>query len=278
MRNAMQLKAVIKNISKDKHISAQLVMQNFMLEGLLERISVSKYRQNFILKGGFLIAAMVGLDTRATMDMDATIKGWPVNEESIKNMFLDICKIDLQDDVTFEFKKIGEIREGDDYTGYRVSLSANYPPMAVPLKLDITTGDKITPREIEYRFKLLLEDREIPVLAYNLETVMAEKLETVVSRGDQNTRPRDYYDIYILAKMQYKNIETEYLRAALDATSKKRGSSEILKEYKNIIDIVRNSDVMIKQWRTYQRDFEYATDISFDEVCDAVVRMMDLCI
>lgn len=278
MRNAMQLKAVIKNISKDKHISAQLVMQNFMLERLLERISVSKYRQNFILKGGFLIAAMVGLDTRATMDMDATIKGWPVNEESIKNMFLDICKIDLQDDVTFEFKKIGEIREGDDYTGYRVSLSANYPPMAVPLKLDITTGDKITPREIEYRFKLLLEDREIPVLAYNLETVMAEKLETVVSRGDQNTRPRDYYDIYILAKMQYKNIETEYLRAALDATSKKRGSSEILKEYKNIIDIVRNSDVMIKQWRTYQRDFEYATDISFDEVCDAVVRMMELCI
>lgn len=253
-------------------------MQNFMLERLLERISVSKYRQNFILKGGFLIAAMVGLDTRATMDMDATIKGWPVNEESIKNMFLDICKIDLQDDVTFEFKKIGEIREGDDYTGYRVSLSANYPPMAVPLKLDITTGDKITPREIEYRFKLLLEDREIPVLAYNLETVMAEKLETVVSRGNQNTRPRDYYDIYILAKMQYKNIETEYLRAALDATSKKRGSSEILKEYKNIIDIVRNSDVMIKQWRTYQRDFEYATDISFDEVCDAVVRMMDLCI
>lgn len=278
MRNAMQLKAVIKNISKDKHISAQLVMQNFMLERLLERISVSKYRQNFILKGGFLIAAMVGLDTRATMDMDATIKGWPVNEESIKNMFLDICKIDLQDDVTFEFKKIGEIREGDDYTGYRVSLSANYPPMAVPLKLDITTGDKITPREIEYRFKLLLEDREIPVLAYNLETVMAQKLETVVSRGDQNTRPRDYYDIYIIAKMQYKNIETEYLRAALDATSKKRGSSEILKEYKNIIDIVRNSDVMIKQWRTYQRDFEYATDISFDEVCDAVVRMMDLCI
>ena len=278
MKNAMQLKAIIKNISKDKHISAQLVMQNFMLEHLLERISVSKYHQNFILKGGFLIAAMVGIDTRATMDMDATIKGWPVNEESIKKMFLDICKIDLQDDVTFEFKKIGEIREGDEYTGYRVSLSANYPPMAVPLKLDITTGDKITPKEIEYRFKLLLEDREISVLAYNLETVMAEKLETVVSRGDQNTRSRDYYDVYILAKLQYKNIETEYLKAALDATSKKRGSSEILKDYKNIIDVVRNSDVMIKQWRIYQKDFEYATDISFDEVCDSVVQMMDLCI
>lgn len=275
MKNAMQLKAVIKNISKDKRISAQLVMQNFMLERLLERISVSKYHQNFILKGGFLIAAMVGLDTRATMDMDVTIKGWPVNEESIKKMFFDICNIDLHDDVVFEFKNIGKIREGDEYTGYRVSLSANYPPMAVPLKLDITTGDKITPREMEYRFKLLLEDREISVLAYNLETVMAEKLETVVSRGDQNTRVRDYYDVYILAKLLYKNIETEYLKAALGATSKKRGSSDILKDYKYIIDVVRNSDAMIKHWRTYQKDFEYATDISFDEVCDAVVQMMD---
>lgn len=278
MKNAMQLKAVIKNISKDKHISAQLVMQNFMLERLLERISVSKYHRNFILKGGFLIAAMVGLDTRATMDMDATIKGWPVNEESIKKMFLDICKIDLHDDITFEFKKIGEIREGDEYTGYRVSLSANYPPMAVPLKLDITTGDKITPREIEYRFNCYWKKREISVLAYNLETIMAEKLETVISRGDQNTRPRDYYDVYILAKLQYKNIETEYLKAALDVTSKKRGSSEILKDYKNILDVVRNSNVMIKQWKTYQKDFEYATDISFNEVCDVVVQMMDLCI
>ena len=206
MKNAMQLKAVIKNMAKSKHISAQLVMQNFMLERLLERISVSNYKQNFILKGGFLIAAMVGLDTRATMDMDATIKGWAVNEESVKKMFMDICNIELKDDVMFEFKKIGEIREGDEYTGYRVSLVANYPPMAVPLKLDITTGDKITPKEIEYKFKLLLEEREISVLAYNLETIMAEKLETIISRGDQNTRPRDFYDVYILSKLQYLKV------------------------------------------------------------------------
>lgn len=193
MKNAMQLKAVIKNLAKEKHISAQLVMQNFMLERLLERISVSKYQQNFILKGGFLIAAMVGLDTRATMDMDATIKGLPVNEDAICHMFDEICKIELDDNVTFTFRSIGEIREGDEYSGYRISLSANYPPMAVPLKLDITTGDKITPREIEYQFKLLLEERSISVLAYNLETILAEKLETVISRSDQNTRPRDYW-------------------------------------------------------------------------------------
>mgnify|MGYP002519704620 FL=1 len=275
MKNAMQLKAIIKNLAKEKHISAQLVMQNFMLERLLERISVSEYQQNFILKGGFLIAAMVGLDTRATMDMDATIKGLPVNEQTVRKMFEEICKIELDDDVTFCFRSIGEIREGDEYTGYRVSLSANYPPMAVPLKLDITTGDKITPKEIEYQFKLLLEDRSISVLAYNLETIMAEKLETVISRGDQNTRPRDYYDIYILAKLQYSNIEYNSLKAALNATAQKRGSSEVLKSYHKIMEVVRNSEIMQKQWKNYQKDFEYATDIIFEDVCDAVVQIMD---
>ena len=275
MKNAMQLKAIIKNLAKEKHISAQLVMQNFMLERLLERISVSEYHQNFILKGGFLIAAMVGLDTRATMDMDATVKGLPVNEQTIREMFEEICKIELDDDVTFSFRSIGEIRERDEYTGYRVSLSANYPPMAVPLKLDITTGDKITPKEIEYQFKLLLEDRSISVLAYNLETIMAEKLETVISRGDQNTRPRDYYDIYILAKLQYSNIESNSLKAALNATAQKSGSLEVLKSYHKIMEVVRNSEIMQKQWKNYQKDFEYATDIIFEDVCDAVVQIMD---
>ena len=250
-------------------------MQNFMLERLLERISVSEYQQNFILKGGFLIAAMVGLDTRATMDMDATIKGLTVNEQTVREMFEEICKIELDDDVTFSFRNIGEIREGDEYTGYRVSLFANYPPMAVPLKLDITTGDKITPKEIEYKFKLLLEDRSISVLAYNLETIMAEKLETVISRGDQNTRPRDYYDIYILAKLQYSNIELNALKAALNATAQKRGSSEVLKSYHKIMDVVRNSEIMQKQWENYQKDFEYATDIIFEDVCDIVLKIMD---
>lgn len=276
MKNAMQLKAVIKNIAKEKHISAQLVMQNFMLERLLERISVSKYRQNFILKGGFLIAAMVGLDTRATMDMDATIKGLSVNEQTIREMFEEICKIELADDVTFSFRSIGEIREGDEYTGYRVSLSANYPPMAVPLKLDITTGDKITPQEIEYQFKLLLEDRSISVFAYNLETILAEKLETVISRGDQNTRPRDYYDIYILAKLQYSNIEPNSLKAALKATTKKRSSSAVVRDYRKIMNIVKSSEIMQRQWKNYQKDFEYATDIVFEETCDATVELMDL--
>jgi predicted nucleotidyltransferase component of viral defense system len=246
-----------------------------MLERLLERISLSRYHHNFILKGGFLIAAMVGLDTRATMDMDATIKGLPVNEQTIREMFEEICKIELDDDVIFEFRRIGEIREGDEYTGYRVSLSANYPPMEVPLKLDITTGDKITPREIEYQFKLLLEDRSISVLAYNLETILAEKLETVISRGDQNTRPRDFYDIYILAKLQSSNIESEALKAALDATAKKRGSANVIKNYRGIMETVEKSEVMQRQWRNYQKDFEYAVGIEFADVCEAVVGLME---
>lgn len=274
MRNARQLKAIIRNIAKDKHVSAQLVMQNFMLERLLERISVSKYQKNFILKGGFLIAAMVGLDTRATMDMDATIKGLPVNEQTVRNMFEEICKIELEDNVTFSFRSIGEIREGDVYAGYRVSLYANYPPMAVPLKLDITTGDKITPKEIEYQFKLLLEDRKISVFAYNLETIMAEKLETVISRGDQNTRLRDYYDIYILSKLQYSNIVPASLKEALNETTEKRSSKAVVEDYHNIMDTVRSSEVMQKRWDNYQKDFEYAKDIAFKDVCTAVIRLI----
>ncbi len=270
----MQLKAIIKNLAKEKHISAQLVMQNFMLERLLERISVSKYQQNFILKGGFLIAAMVGLDTRATMDMDATIKGLPVNEQTIREMFGEICRIELDDDVSFSFRSIGEIREGDEYTGYRVSLLANYPPMAVPLKLDITTGDRITPKEIEYRFKLLLENRSILVLAYNLETIMAEKLETVISRGDQKTRTSDYYDTYILTKLQNAKINIERLKKALSATTEKRGSSIVVKNYRRIMNTVENSDIMQRQWNNYQKDFDYATDILFKDVCEAVVKLM----
>ena len=278
MKNAMQLKSIIKNIAKEKSISAQLVMQNFMMERLLERISLSSYQNHFILKGGFLIAAMVGLDTRATMDMDATIKGIPMSEQSVKNMFLEICKVEVQDDVVFSFLSINEIREGDEYGGYRVALTANFPPMAVPLKLDITTGDKITPREIAYEFKLLLEDRSIRVLAYNLETVLAEKLETIISRSDQNTRPRDFYDVYVLQKLQSHNIKIELLREAIVVTSEKRSSIQIIKNYKHIIEIIRDSNVMNQRWKNYQKDFDYAKDIEFEEVCDAVLEITDKCI
>lgn len=215
MKNAMQLKAIMKKLAKENQISAQLVLQNYMLERFLERVSLSPYRDNYIIKGGFLISSMVGLNSRATMDMDATIKGYPVTQDAVQKMIEQILTVPVDDDITFTFKSIGEIREGDEYTGYRVALTADFPPMAVPLKLDITTGDKITPREIQYDYKLMLEDRHIQVMAYNLATILAEKLETVISRSDQNTRPRDYYDVYILTKLQAENIDFPALGAAL---------------------------------------------------------------
>lgn len=275
MKNAMQLKAIIKNIAKNKNISAALVLQNYMLERFLERVSLSRYHDNYIIKGGFLIASMVGLDSRATMDMDATIKGYPVNEEAIRKMVEDIIAVPVEDAIHFCLKSVREIREGDEYTGYRVALTADYEKMAVPLKLDITSGDKITPREIEYSYKLMMEDRSIRVLAYNLSTILAEKLETVVSRGDQNTRPRDYYDIYILSKLQAKNIDVDSLKAALSATTAKRGSSELMMQYAEIMRTVKSSDVMKRQWDNYRKDFDYAAGIEFEETCDAVVAMMD---
>jgi hypothetical protein len=275
VKNAMQLKAIIKNIAKNKNISAALVLQNYMLERFLERVSLSRYHDNYIIKGGFLIASMVGLDSRATMDMDATIKGYPVNEEAIRKMVADIIAVPVEDAIHFCLKSVREIREGDEYTGYRVALTANYEKMAVPLKLDITTGDKITPREIEYSYKLMMEDRSIRVLAYNLSTILAGKLETVVSRGDQNTRPRDYYDIYILSKLQAENIDIDSLKAALSATTAKRGSSELMMQYAEIMRTVKSSDVMKRQWDNYRKDFDYAAGIEFEETCDAVVAMMD---
>jgi len=274
LKNATQLKAIVRNISREKKISAQLVLQNYMLERLLERISLSKYKDNFILKGGFLIASMVGLDTRATMDMDVTIKGEPVNPENIRIMFDEIIQISIDDDITFVFKNINEIREGDDYSGYRVHLVGNFSPMAVPLKLDITTGDKITPKEIQYEYKTMFDEKSILVLAYNIETIISEKLEAILSRGDQTTRPRDYYDVFILWKLQQQNINLNHLESALTATANKRNSLELMKQYQNTMAVVHGSEFMQKQWQKYQRSFDYAKEISFEETCEAVVDVM----
>ena len=275
MTNAMQLKALIKNLAKEKCISAQLVLQNYMLERFLERISLSSYRDNYIIKGGFLIASMVGLDTRATMDMDATIKGYPVKEDSIRKMIEEILGIPIEDGITFRLQSIHEIREDDEYSGYRASLIAEYGRMAVPLKLDITSGDKITPREIEYSYKLMWENRSISILAYNLSTILAEKLETILSRADQNTRPRDYYDVYILTKLQGENIDAKSLSLALSATAEKRGSAHLLSQFWDILSTVKRSSIMKSRWENYQKDFDYAKGIQFAECCDAILSLLE---
>lgn len=276
MNNTMQLKAKIKNLSKSKNISAQIILQNYMLERLLERISLSEYRLNFILKGGLLIASMVGLDTRATMDMDATLRGIPVNAKAVAKMFEKICLISIDDNITFAVKHTEAIRKDDDYGGFRVSLEALYPPMAIPIKVDITTGDKITPKEISYEYPLMFEQRTLKVLAYNLETVLAEKIETVLSRGDQNTRPRDYYDIFTMQRLQWDKVNISLLHDALTATAKKRNTLSVLDDYPAILKVVENSAVMKSHWSRYQKQFHYAKDISFEDVCKSTKEICDL--
>ncbi len=273
MKNAMQLKSLIKKISKEKNISAQILLQNYMLERFLERISYSKYKNKYILKGGFLIASMIGVDIRSTMDMDATIKGYPLNEKRIIEMIDDIIAIPLKDRITFERCGIEEIREKDEYVGYRISLIGNYDKMAVPLKLDITTGDKITPKEIEYRYNLMLEERSINILAYNLSTILAEKLESVIVRGDQNTRLRDYYDIFILTKLESKNIEISTLQIALRETAEKRGTYNRIKEFNQVIEMIELSDIMRQRWDNYSKKFSYVEDIKFEETCEAIKKI-----
>lgn len=274
-RNPMQLKAFIKKKAAEKNISAQLVMQNYMLERLLERISLSTYKNNFILKGGFLISVIVGLDTRTTMDLDTTIKGFTLTHKSIRKVFTEICAVEIEDDVSFTLEDIYDIRETDDYPGIRVSLKANYPPISVPLTVDVTTGDIITPKEIEYTFKLLFDDRTLSILAYNLETVLAEKIETVLSRSIANTRPRDFYDIHIIFALRGNECDKNILKRALEQTSAKRGSGKVMQNYVEIIEEIRDNPQMQNLWKKYQKNFDYAKDITFEDTCNSVKYIMD---
>lgn len=273
-RNPMSLKAIINNIAKENKISAQSVLQTYMLERFLERISVSKYKDNFILKGGMLISAMLGIDSRTTMDMDTTIKGFKLTEENILNIIYEICNIQINDDVTFEVQKIELIREDDDYGGYRVTFKANYlSSMPVIMKIDITTGDKITYKEIEYSFDLMLEDRKILIWSYNLETVIAEKFESIIKRGAFGTRVRDFYDVFMLLNTQKKNIDFDTLKNAIYSTAEHRNSLPIIRDWKKSVEQLENSDIMKKQWERYKKDNFYAKDIQYVDLIESLKQI-----
>jgi predicted nucleotidyltransferase component of viral defense system len=273
MKNLRQLKDLINNIAKENDINAQILLRNYMLERLLERISLSEFKDKFILKGGMLVAALVGVDMRSTVDMDATIKAYPVTEESIVDAFNNILSVPIEDGVDIEFKGIEEIRAEDEYNGFRVSLEAYMENARIPLKVDITTGDEITPKEVIYTFDLLLEDRSIDILAYNIETVIAEKLETIISRSIANTRMRDFYDIYILLEVQGHNIDKSLLTDAVIATAERRESSNILLEGNLILKEVFSSDILYTHWTRYQKKYIYAKDISWGEIKEAVFKI-----
>lgn len=269
---ARQLKDLIRNLSKKKSADAQILMRNYMMERFLERISLSEYKDKFILKGGMLVAAMVGLDARATMDLDATIKGANVSLTDVETIISNIIAIPIDDGVSFCIKRISEIMEEADYPGVRVSMETKFDGVITPLKIDISTGDVIIPKEIRYRFNLMLEDRTIEVWAYNLETVLAEKLETVISRNVTNTRMRDFYDIYILQKLYGEQLRKEVLWNALVATARKRGTLQQVEsgDTKEVFDEVETSSVMENLWKAYQKNYYYAANISWQMVMQSI--------
>ena len=275
---ARQLKDLIRNMSKKKSADAQILMRNYMMERFLERISLSEYKNQFILKGGMLVAAMVGLDARATMDLDATIKGTNVSVEDVEMIVSQIISIPLDDGVSFRIKRISEIMEEADYPGVRVSMETKFDGVITPLKIDISTGDIITPREIKYNFNLMLENRTIEVWAYNLETVLAEKLETVVSRNVTNTRMRDFYDIYILQKLYGEQLSKDVLWDALVATAKKRETLEQIEteDIDEVFDEIQSSSVMENLWKAYQRNYSYSADIPWHTIMKSIRTLYEI--
>lgn len=268
MKTSTQLKALVRNLSKKLNVEAETLLRNFMLERFLERMTVSEYKDNFILKGGMLIAAMVGIDTRTTMDMDATIKGQTLTALEIKTIVEEILRIPINDGVEFTFSGIEETREEADYPGYRVSVTAVFDKTRQTLKVDITTGDFVTPREIEYSFKLMFENRAINILAYNLETILAEKFETIITRGVTNTRMRDFYDIYILTTT--KSFDGDIFKAALQKTVEKRGTSKQMNDIHEVITMLEESSVMIDLWEKYRKKYSYANVVIWGTAINAL--------
>ena len=275
MINIMQLKAKIKNISKEKNISAQLVLQNYMMERFIERIALSDFQDQMIIKGGLLISSIVGLDSRATMDIDMTLKGKPVNKSFVLDYINEISRININDEVKFDVVSITEIREMDDYFGFRVSLIAGIGTMKIPLKIDITTGDKIIPSEISYEYPLMFENRSIKIKAYNLETILSEKIETIISRGNQNTRMRDFYDLYNLYNLRKEDINFDILKQAIISTATRRESLPIMKQVIEIIEDIKDDDYLKELWKVYLSDNSYVGDLNFLETVKVVEIIAD---
>lgn len=258
IHTSRQLKALVRNMSRGNSAQAQIIIRNYVMERFLERLSLSKYQGNFILKGGMLVSAMVGLDARSTLDIDTTLRNLPLSVDDISDILGEIISVPLDDGVAFQITRVSEIMDEAEYPGIRAMLEAELDTMRTPLKLDISTGDAITPREVSYQFKLMFEERTINILAYNLETVLAEKLETVLSRGTANTRLRDFYDLYILHHDTPAAFDAGHLRAAFSATCVKRGSSGVAVNGIKTLEEIRESADMQALWRGYQKKYAYA--------------------
>ena len=273
MSNAMSLKAKIRNIAQKKNIPAQVILQNYMFERLLVRLSNSDYKDKFVLKGGMLVAAIVGLDNRATMDLDTTLKNLPLTPETIRDALKKICAVSFDDGVSFELGTILPIRDDDIYGGYRVALNAKFDTILTPLTIDVSTGDAITPNAVRFTFSEIFDEKKsFDLWAYNIETVMAEKVETILRRSVFNTRPRDFYDAYILATTQ--KYDPLLFADALKATAEHRGTAGQIADTDDILKNIIESKELRNMWGKYRKQFAYARDIAFASIIEALEDLL----
>lgn len=269
----MSLKAKIVNLSKVSGLPSQVILQNYMFECFLERLSLSRYRPFFILKGGLLIADLVGLGSRSTMDLDVTIKGYPLTEIDLSKAINEICQIEIKDNFRFKFIGITSIREDDTYGGFRVSVIASYETIISKLQIDLTTGDVITPSEIKYNYRKTFNDKSIDILAYNTETLLAEKVETILNRVEFNTRIRDFYDVFILLKSQ--QIEWSVFIEAFKNTMTHRQTFNILDNIEERVLRIKSSTNLQEIWIKYSNEYSYASNISYSDLLAALNQILD---
>ena len=263
MKTSEQIKGAIRNISKKTGVNPNSLLQMCLFEGILEKLSKSKYSENFILKGGLLISSLIGVDMRSTMDMDTTLKGIPLNEESISNILNEILAIEIDADIEYKLIKLSPIRQEDVYEDFCASISCIFGKINATLNIDITTGDVITPREMNYSYSKILEEGTIPIMTYTIETILAEKFETISSRNITTTRARDFYDLYMIYSIYKDKIDKDILRKAIERTSKYRGSFETALQYKEIVELFRESETPKKLWKKYIQNNPYAKDVDF---------------
>ena len=268
--SAMQLKGWIKNKSRETGAPANVLLQSYMMERLLERVSLSSYRENLILKGGFLIAAMIGVERRSTMDMDATLKGLSISRDKLESVLNEILAIDAGDGIVFEMYGMRNIHDISEYDDFRVSLHVAYQTIRVDMKLDITIGDAIIPGAIEFPYKLMFEDRTISVMAYNLYTLLAEKIETILSRNVANTRGRDFYDAYVLLSLNKDTLSREELLHALRVKAEERGSVPALENHEKHLQEIAESPDIAKIWAMYAKNYPYAGGITLPAVISTI--------
>ena len=270
-----QIKGRIKSVAKQNNADARTLMRIYMMERFLERLAQSEYRDNFIIKGGILVTAMIGVVHRSTMDIDTSMKNLNLSAEDALRVVNQGKDIDLDDGVSFEVKDVSNIMDEMEYPGIRVTMNANVGRLITPLKIDISTGDVITPRAIEFNYDLLLEDRSISLWSYNLETILAEKLQTVLARGILNTRMRDFYDIRMLLDTYEDKVNKAVLKDAFAATCKKRGTDHLQEQAEEIIKIIEADEQLRVLWRAYQKKYSYAAEIDYASVISGVRKLMD---